>query len=147
MSVSEGENIVWGPNYQTPTGDGIRYPHRNGFKKHIVVNLYSSEDSQEKFNQLLTGEGCKESAISAIHDSKQITIDYIDEKLSKLYGDFPDPDLALYFGNVCCTTGLMPWQIRLTEFIPISYKLSSLTLNKYVRVLYQYAKCEQRFGK
>lgn len=147
VCISESENVVWGPNYQTSNDDGIRYPHRNGYKKHIVVNLYSSEDGHEKFNQLLTRELCRESVSGTECDSKKITIDYIDEKLRKLYGDLPDPDLAVYFGNVCCTTGFMPWQIRLTEFIPISYKLPSLTFEKYVRVLYKYAKCEQRFGK
>jgi dehydrodolichyl diphosphate syntase complex subunit NUS1 len=111
------------------------------------VNLYSSEDAPAKFDELLMQELCNESTGSAICKSKKITIDYIDEKLRKLYGEINDPDLAVYFGNTCCTMGFMPWQIRLTEFVPISYKIQSLSLEKYLRVLYKYAKCEQRFGK
>lgn len=146
MQKNDSENIVWGPNYQAPkdSSTGIKFPHRNGYKKHIVVNLYSSDDGHAKFDQLLTQEFCD---ASATYDSKQITIEKVDETLSKLYGLMPDPDLAVFFGTTCCTMGFMPWQIRLTEFIRISYKLHNLSLEKYLRVLYKYAKCEQRFGK
>lgn len=149
MRKTDSENIVWGPNHQTPSDDnGISFPHRNGYKKHIVVNLYSSEDGHAKFDQLLTQELCRDNYdASAMCDSKQITIDKVDETLSKLYGLMPDPDLAVFFGTTCCTMGFMPWQIRLTEFIQLSYKLHNLSLDKYLRVLYKYAKCEQRFGK
>lgn len=146
MQRSDSENIVWGPNHQTMPDDktGIKFPHRNGYKKHIVVNLYSSEDGHAKFDQLLTRELCEPSAMC---ETKQITIDKVDETLSKLFGLIPDPDLAVYFGTTCCTMGFMPWQIRLTEFIQLSHKLHNLSLDKYLRVLYKFAKCEQRFGK
>lgn len=149
MQKSDTENIVWGPNHQTPSDNtGIKFPHRNGYKKHIVVNLYSSEDGHAKFDQLLTHELCRDNNNSStMCDSKQITIDKVDETLSKLFGHMPDPDLAVFFGTTCCTMGFMPWQIRLTEFIQLSYKLHNLSLDKYLRVLYKYAKCEQRFGK
>jgi len=146
----EKENIVWGPDFQNPSLGDIKFPHRNGFIKHIVVNLYSSDDGHVKFNQLLTQELCKdnvESAETATPVSEKITVDYIDEKLSKIYGHLPDPDLAMYFGSACCTMGFMPWQIRLTEFIQVSNKLKNLSIEKYLRVLYKFAKCEQRFGK
>lgn len=142
MRRSDNENIVWGPNHQTSSD--IKFPHRNGYKKHIVVNLYSSEDGHAKFDQVLTQQLCsdKESA-----STKQITIDQVDDTMNKLYGLIPDPDLAVFFGTTCCTMGFMPWQIRLTEFIQLSYKLHSLSVEKYLKVLYKYAKCEQRFGK
>lgn len=138
---TEGDNIVWGPDYQSPSIDGTKFPHRNGFKRHIVVNLFSIEDGQEQFTKLMRLKGNDQL------ESKQITVDYIDEQLGRLSGNLPDPDLAVFFGNACCTMGFLPWQIRLTEFIPISHKLKSLTLEKYIQVLYKYAKCEQRFGK
>lgn len=139
----DSENIVWGPNYQTPSTDGIKFPHRNGYKRHIIVNLYSSEDGHAKFNQLLR---------QGIHsdkntDSERITIEYIDEELRKICGNLPEPDLGVFFGSYCCSSGFMPWHIRLTEFIPISHKLHNLSLEKYLKVLYKYARCEQRFGK
>lgn len=144
---NESEHIVWGPDYQSSLDRGIMYPHRNGYQKHIVVNLYSSEDGQVKFSKLLTQELCSEGFVEEKCDSKNITIDYIDDKLQKLYGGVPDPELAIYFGSACCTAGFLPWQIRLTEFFPISFKIRSLSLDHYIRVLYKYAKCEQRLGK
>lgn len=126
------------------------FPHRNGYKNHIVVNLYSVDDGYAKFNQLLTQELCvtrtdKELRVKC--DSKRITIDYIDEKLGELNGHLPDPDVAIYFGYFRCTSGFMPWQIRLTEFFEISNRLHTITQEKFLKVLYKYAKCEQRFGK
>lgn len=150
VNRADSENIVWGPKYQNTSKDGVKFPHRNGYKRHIVVNLYSSDDGHAKFTELLTQELCRDkdaSENSGNCNTKQITIDYIDEKLSKMFGHIPDPDLAVFFGSACCTSGFMPWQIRLTEFIPISYKLHNLSLDKYLQVLYKYAKCEQRFGK
>jgi dehydrodolichyl diphosphate syntase complex subunit NUS1 len=146
VNKSENENIVWGPNYQTSVDD-VKFPHRNGYKRHIVVNLYSSDDGHAKFNQLLTQGLCSDKDASAMCESKQITIDFIDEKLSKMFGLMPDPELALFFGSACCTMGFMPWQVRLTEFIQMSHKLQNVSLDKFLRVLYKYAKCEQRFGK
>lgn len=140
LNISGNENIVWGPHYQVLLDGSIKFPHRNGYKKHIVINLYSSHDSYGTFNQLLTHELSKT-------PSQQITIDLVDEKLKKLYGNIPDPELAIYFGNSTCTAGFLPWHMRLTEFIQIAYKLHHLSLDKYLRVLYKYAKCEQRFGK
>ena len=143
INTSDGENIVWGPDYQNPSDpSGIKFPHRNGYKKHIVVNVYSSEDGHAKFDDLLTQQ-----FLRADYKSQQISIDKVDEALTKVFGRMPDPDLAVYFGTACCSMGFMPWQIRLTEFIPISFKLQHLSLEKYLRVLYKYAKCEQRFGK
>lgn len=144
MSIDDSENIVWGPDYQTPADGDIKFPHRNGYKRHIVVNLYSSDDGHAKFDHLFTQELCREDMPI---ESRLITIDFIDDKLKKIFGHLPDPDLALYFGSHCCTMGFMPWHIRLTEFIPISSKLQNLSLNKFLRVLYKYAKCEKRFGK
>lgn len=138
---SNNENVVWGPDcYQTMNDGCIKFPHRNGYRKHIVINLYSSQDSYGAFNQLLTHDLSKT-------PSQQISIDLVEEKLSKLYGNIPDPELAIYFGNSTCTSGFLPWHIRLTEFIQISYKIHYLSIDKYLRVLYKFARCEQRFGK
>lgn len=139
---NSNENIVWGPHYYHTSNDNaiVKFPHRNGYKKHIVINLFSSQDSYGKFNQLLTNE-----LINT--PSQQISIELIDEKLRRMYGNIPDPELAIYFGNNTHTSGFLPWHIRLTEFIQIAYKLHHLSLDKYLKVLYKYAKCEQRFGK
>lgn len=135
--------IIWGPHYQIPSEEGIKFPKRNDYKKQIIVNLYSSDDGQERFNDLLTLE-CHDKLKNA--EAENLTIDYIDSKLGKLYG-CSDPDLAIFFGSFCCTMGFLPWHIRLTEFIPISNRLHNISLDKYLQVLYKYGKCEQRFGK
>jgi dehydrodolichyl diphosphate syntase complex subunit NUS1 len=152
LDISDDENVVWGPHYQD-TSSPIKFPHRNGYKRHIIINLYSSRDSYGAFNRLLTEELCKKTrnfddeTLNKTQSSRVITIESVDDKLSKLYGDMPDPELALFFGKTTCTAGFLPWHIRLTEFIQISYKLHHLSLDKFIRVLYKYAKCEQRFGK
>lgn len=145
LNISDSDNVVWGPDYQSQ--EDIRFPYRNGFRRHIVINLYSSEDGYGIFNKLLHDETSKKIADEDVLNSKDITIEQLDKKLSKYYGNIPDPELAIYFGRVTCTAGLLPWQIRLTEFIQISYKLNQMSLDKYLRVLYKYAKCEQRYGK
>jgi dehydrodolichyl diphosphate syntase complex subunit NUS1 len=142
LKISKNENIVWGPDfYQTNANIGnIKFPHKNGYRKHIIINLYSSQDGYGMFTHLLTHELNKT-------PSQQISIELIDEKLKRLFGNIPDPELAVYFGKNTCTSGFLPWHIRLTEFTRISYKLHHLSLNKYLRVLYKYARCEQRYGK
>lgn len=145
--MNESEKIVWGPDCPKTIDGAIKYPQRNGYTRYIVVNLYSSDDCHEQFNQLLTQELCPFSRKRSACKSSEITVDLIDERLSKLPGYLPDPELAVFFGTFCCTQGFFPWQIRLTEFIQISYTQESLTLQKYLDVLYKYAKCQQRFGQ
>lgn len=140
--TSKGDdNIVWGPDFTD--NNYTRFPHRNGYKKHIIINLYSSEDSFGMFKKLLRNSPCDDKPLT----SENVTIDKVDRQLSDLFGNIPDPELAVYFGNFTCTSGLFPWQIRLTEFIPISFKQQHLSLDEFLRVLYKYAKCEQRLGK
>lgn len=130
----ESEKIVWGPNYHG------QIPHKNGFRKHLIVNLFSSDDGQRKFTKLLT-----EQLVNVTSDN--ITCNLVDEKLSQMYGNLPDPDCAVYFGTLQCTQGLLPWHIRLTEFFQLSYELKTLSPLKYLQVIYKYGKCDQRFGK
>lgn len=76
----------------------------------------------------------------------EITVDLVDKKLRESLGGVPDPDLALYFGGICGTYGLLPWQIRLTEFLSLG-RQSHLRLNKFLNVMDTYAACQQRLGK
>lgn len=107
-----------------------------------MFNRLLKDEANKMINKKI--DNCEE---KDVFESKDITIEKIDKTLNKLYGNIPDPELTVYFGKVTCTAGLLPWQIRLTEFIQISYKQHQLSLDKYIRVLYKYAKCEQRFGK
>lgn len=131
--VQNDEKIVWGMN--------TRKQHRNGFRKYLIVNLLSLDDGIGNFNRLLNEELVKVK-------SANINCDVIDEKLRELNENIlPDPDLAVYFGNICCTQGLLPWHIRLTEFYKLSQDLNSISPQKFMQVLQQFGRCEQRFGK
>lgn len=76
-----------------------------------------------------------------------ITIPLVDAAVRRRLDGMPEPELAFYFGEHCCTYGLSPWQIRLTEFVRLERTVLDVGLGSFVRSLYRYAKCEQRFGK
>lgn len=75
--------------------------------------------------------------------AKTLNIDAVDRYMAEIIR--PDPELALYFGAVCCTYGFLPWHIRLTEFLPVTSQ-RTMTVATFISNLYKYAKCEQRFG-
>lgn len=79
-------------------------------------------------------------------NSSELTISVINTNLSHVSNNRPDPDVAIYFGDVCGTYGLLPWNIRLTEFFGIG-KISTIYVEKFTSILKKYDKCEQRFGK
>lgn len=76
-----------------------------------------------------------------------INIKLIDEKLIETFYNIPDPDIAINFGNICCTYGLMPWQIRLTEFYCLNIKQEHLKVEHFINVLFKFSHCDQKFGK
>lgn len=143
-NFTDSELIVWGPEYQeTVNSTPFKFPHKNGYTNYIVVNIFSYEDGKRKVSDLMKNELTKQQ-----QSSENLTVDLVDDKLKVLYGSIPDPDVAVYFGNVCSTYGFLPWQIRLTEFFQIDYSWKKdLKLKKFVNVLYNYARVEQRFGK
>lgn len=117
--------------------------YTNGIQAHTVtINILSSEDGQPKIAQCL--RHIAEEKIQCKRSSVEFTAQEFDEVLTVLY-PIPDPDLVLYTGT-CCTHGLLPWQIRLTEFVQLSLD-HSINVESYVGALYKYNKCDQRFGK
>lgn len=141
------EQIVWGPKYQLEKN--FTFPHKNGYLHHIVVNFYAADDGKIKLGQIMREDLCSATSNktdSVKHIYNNITIDLIEEKLRATGGRVPDPDVAIHFGALCSTFGLLPWQIRLTEFMRVSWTQQDLQLDKFLKVLYKYAKVEQRFG-
>jgi undecaprenyl pyrophosphate synthase len=118
--------------------------HSNQKQNSIVVNFLCERDGKHSIGRLCQqlGYGLQNGQIKS---SKEITIELIDKKLNENLNQLPDPEVAIYFGNVCSTYGLLPWQIRLTEFISIKNQ-NSLRLKHFLHVLFVYAKCEQRVG-
>lgn len=133
----ENDKILWDVN-RNGIGSGSQIVYRNGQKKELSVNFLSPADCKPKISEISR----------QLAADNQLNVDEIDAKL--LDAKFanilnPDPELAIYFGNTCCTYGLLPWHIRLTEFISVPSQ-STLTVNTFLQTLCKYAKCEQRFG-
>lgn len=79
-------------------------------------------------------------------NSAKITVDFLDEKLQKHVNHAPDPEMALCCGSMCGTYGVLPWQVRNTEFINIKTH-HNISVESFLNSLHTYGYCEQRFGK
>lgn len=106
----------------------------------ITITFLTPKDSKVKISEI-----CKNMSKNNTSSltSPPITTEYIANKLNVAY---KDPDLAVYFGNICSTFGVLPWHIRLTEFINIKTQ-NNLSLKSIYNVLRVYSNCQQRCGK
>lgn len=141
---ADSEQIVWTPQLKPSNG---LLPPRNGYRRRVVVSFFSPEDGKR---QLVAVAKSITSALrdGSIHSPADITPELVDRKLQDGLHRVPDPDLAVYFGSICSTYGMLPWQIRLTEFAPLEApSLGEAGIGHFLNCLYQYARCEQRFGK
>lgn len=109
-----------------------------------VVNFLSPEDGKQGLVSLSRSIG--ESVRRRDLFPSDVSIELLDSRLQASSGYVPDPDLAVYFGEVCSTYGLLPWQIRLTEFLPLERRLEDSNEQHFVQCLHRFAKCEQRMG-
>lgn len=80
------------------------------------------------------------------HTEQVLTVPIISKHLLTNY-EFPDPQLAIYFGEYLNLCGYPPWQIRLTEFIHAGRHLHAFDEREFFSVLQFYSKCQQRVGK
>lgn len=118
--------------------------YTNGIRAHIVVvNIFSSTDGRTRISQCIREIAEKNSLTSAY---SEFTAEDLEKALSLLYPPIPDPGVVLYTGNVCCTHGFLPWQVRLTEFIQLSLD-HRVSVNNFICAMYKYNKCDQRYGK
>ncbi|XP_055539672.1 dehydrodolichyl diphosphate synthase complex subunit Nus1 [Wyeomyia smithii] len=140
----QNDQIVWTPQLKST---GALLPPRNGYRRRIVVNFFSHEDGRK---QLVTAARSISTELrnGTLSKPSEITVELVDQTMQNLVHQVPDPELAVYFGTVCCTYGMLPWQIRLTEFVSLQApSLAELGVEHFINSLYKYAKCEQRFGK
>ncbi|XP_013191509.2 dehydrodolichyl diphosphate synthase complex subunit Nus1 [Amyelois transitella] len=126
-----------------------RMPDLNGYTNGtqantVTVNIFSKDDGRPVIAKCI--QKIAEGKISCTQQSSELTAQEFGEVLSTLYPCIPDPELFLYTGSSCSTHGLLPWQIRLTEFVQLSIG-HNLSVDSYVGALYKYNKCDQRFGK
>ncbi|GLH00647.1 Dehydrodolichyl diphosphate synthase complex subunit nus1 [Gryllus bimaculatus] len=136
--------IVWGNKYPANGVQNINGT-KNGmdFLRKVKVKMFSLTDGKENIVKV-THELCK-SVKENILNVSDINQDVIDRMIG-VHSGVPDPDLAVLCGSLCCTYGLLPWQIRVTEFVQV-HSHHNLSFEDFLSVLYKYNKCEQRFGK
>uniref|UniRef100_A0A6B2EH20 ditrans,polycis-polyprenyl diphosphate synthase [(2E,6E)-farnesyldiphosphate specific] n=1 Tax=Phlebotomus kandelakii TaxID=1109342 RepID=A0A6B2EH20_9DIPT len=116
----------------------------NGFKRQIKVQILSRADGKQTIGNLC--RTLSQEVQRGELEVDQIDVEFVNKRLSELTGRLPDPDVAVYTGSFCCTYGFLPWQSRLTEFIPMGSQ-KDFQLQDFLSVLYQFARKEQRFGK
>lgn len=135
------DQIIWGPDVNE---SGEKIPPKNGFKNRLIVNFLDPDNGKGQI--VKTCQEVAEDVKVGNTVLDDITIENIDARLHKGVWGLPDPDLVCYFGGLCGTYGLLPWQTRLTEFLSIPTQ-STIVAPDFARILYRYSKCEQRFGK
>lgn len=119
--------------------------YTNGMQAHtIYINIFSSKDGKPTVARCI--RQIAEGSIICSRETEEYTAQELDKALMSMYPSIPDPELVLYSGPLCCTQGLLPWQIRLTEFVQLSTD-HSVNIDRYIGALYRYNKCDQRFGK
>ncbi|XP_020300152.1 dehydrodolichyl diphosphate synthase complex subunit NUS1 isoform X2 [Pseudomyrmex gracilis] len=117
--------------------------------EHIVWNSHTKASGQ---NGITDGRGkiiaLTQSLAKAVSsgnlDPEEITDQLITEKL-QIKG-MPDPDLALIYGHICSTFGLLPWHTRTTEFLMLPLYVN-VSVKDFACLLERYGKCVQRYGK
>ncbi|XP_047531066.1 dehydrodolichyl diphosphate synthase complex subunit Nus1 [Vanessa atalanta] len=119
--------------------------YTNGIQANTVfVNIFSYSDGKPRIAQCI--KLIAKGDLQCDRMSKEFTAQEFGEAFMKLNPAIPDPDLVIFTGPLCCTFGLLPWQIRLTEFIQVDVH-HNININCYLGALYKYNKCDQRFGK
>lgn len=114
----------------------------NGAKHKMQVQLVSYVDGKREIAQLAQSLG--KGVITGALKAEEVTQELLENKLE--LGGLPDPDLAIVCGKTCCTYGLLPWHIKITEFLLLDSH-RNFKVTDFVRLLEKYAKCEQRYGK
>lgn len=116
---------------------------KNGYKQDISIEFLDSLENKMHLNNV-----CRRMCTPGPHaiKSSDVSISFVDQQFNKELQCAADPELAFFFGEICCTYGLSPWQIRLTEFAAIVIR-PHIGVDSFLSGLYMYSKCEQRFGK
>ncbi|XP_050071800.1 dehydrodolichyl diphosphate synthase complex subunit nus1 [Anopheles maculipalpis] len=139
--LEDKHSILWSDQAYVPDGTDQGKPPNT---IRTVVNFLSPEDGKQGLVSLSRSIG--ESVRRRDLFASDVSIELLDSRLQASSGYVPDPDLAVYFGEVCSTYGLLPWQIRLTEFLPLERRLDDINEQHFVHCLRRFAKCEQRLG-
>lgn len=132
------KNLFYDPSTRNIGHGSVVY--KNGVQHSISLNILDPRQSKFQMSEL-----CKGIARSG-EPTHQLNVNSIDRIISESEQYVSDPELGLYFDDVCCTYGLLPWQLRLTEFFNVKF-YSTINVTHFLDALCTYSKCEQRFGK
>lgn len=129
----------------------IKWAHQpclNGFvtsekSNTINVNVFTEHDGRATIANFVRSISEKKCNFTRVNGD--FSVDSIDLALREFYPSIPDPEVIIYDDKLCSTKGLLPWHIRLSEFIPINSFLR-IKSQDYLEVLRKYSKCDQRFG-
>ncbi|XP_052897582.1 dehydrodolichyl diphosphate synthase complex subunit Nus1-like [Anopheles moucheti] len=138
--LADKHNIRWSDQNH----DSIDMDRGPANRKCTFVSFLSPEDGKQGLVRLSRAIG--ESVLRRDLFPSDLSIEFLDNRLQSSSGYVPDPDLAVYFGEVCSAYGLLPWQIRLTEFLRLEWRLKDSNEYHFVDCLLRFAKCEQRLG-
>ncbi|XP_035784150.1 dehydrodolichyl diphosphate synthase complex subunit nus1-like isoform X2 [Anopheles albimanus] len=140
LQLNASENIVW----TSPSTLVQSQSTPPGKRPRTTVSFYSPADGKQGLVVLSRSLG--ESVRSRNILIGDINVEFLDQQLQAAHHHIPDPDLALYFGDLCSTYGLLPWQIRLTEFLALELRLRDITVVHFMNCLLKFSRCQQRFG-
>lgn len=87
---------------------------KNGISNKIHITFLSVEDGKQLIVQLAKTLSKKVSANQL--EITDINEQLINKELFKLNG-LPEPDVAVISGAICSSFGLLPWHIKVTEFM------------------------------
>lgn len=105
----------------------------------LLSELDGKGDIVEACREFCIGIQTKRRAI------KEMEPEFFNNFLKATHG-IPDPDLAIKFGDVQMIMGFLPWQSRLTEFVPLRTHVD-INYSTFIYSLQRFGKCQQRFGK
>lgn len=152
QSFKEGINGTTGLDINQ-NGNGCCNGNRikqNDFDKWFSQMLSTSENSScnTKLN-ILSRQQCETDLLTSIKELSESKIDVnsvsLQEKLHEKC-PLPDPEVAIVIGNKLCSYGMLPWNIRLTEFFQFN-NYYDISISKFNSILKKFSKCEQRYGK
>lgn len=109
--------------------------------------LYLREE-QTQLN-ILSRKQCEKDLLNSIFQlsksDSNISSTIIEQKLATQC-PLPDPEVAIVIGRKLSSYGLLPWNIRLTEFFQFN-NYYDISVSKFNNILKKFSKCEQRYGK
>ncbi|XP_078375677.1 dehydrodolichyl diphosphate synthase complex subunit Nus1-like [Oculina patagonica] len=109
----------------------------------VCISLLSEHDGKGDIVEAAR-EFCR--GIQTKHRApKEMEPDLLNSILKATYG-IPDPELAFKFGDAQMIMGYLPWQTRLTEFLPLRTHIS-IDYSTFLSSLRRFGCCQQRFGK